>query len=54
MSDIPDLPQKTAGDLAHTLVKAAAAGVPVVGGSAAELIGIVFAPPLGKTTGEMA
>ena len=48
MSDIPEEPKKSAGDVAYTLVKAAVSGVPVAGGPAAELLGLVFGPPLEK------
>lgn len=34
--------------MAYTVVKAAISGVPVVGGPAAELLGLVFGPPLEK------
>ena len=46
MSDLPDQPKKSAGDVAHTIVKAAVSAAPVVGGPAAELLGLIFGPPL--------
>ena len=46
MADVPELPKKTAADVAYGVVKAAVAAAPLVGGSAAEIIGIVFGPPL--------
>src|SRR2546421_9006344 len=42
MSDIPEEPKKSARDVAYTVVKAADSGVPIVGGPAAELLGLVF------------
>ena len=48
MSDVPEEPKKSAADVAYTVVKAAVSGVPVVGGPAAELLGLVFGPPLEK------
>ncbi len=48
MSDIPEEPKKSARDVAYTVVKAAVSGVPIVGGPAAELLGLVFGPPLEK------
>lgn len=46
MSDIPQEPKKSAADVAYTVVKAAVSAVPVAGGSAAELLGLIFGPPL--------
>jgi hypothetical protein len=46
MTEIPEQPKKSAGDVAQTIVKAAVSAVPVVGGPAAELIGFIFGPPL--------
>src|SRR5262249_11288807 len=46
MSDVPDEPKESAGDVAYAVAKASVSGVPVVGGSAAELLGLVFGPPL--------
>jgi hypothetical protein len=37
-----------AGDVAHALVKGALSGVPIAGGVAAELFGLMLAPPLSK------
>jgi hypothetical protein len=48
MAEIPKHPKKSAGDVAQGLVKAAVSGVPIVGGPAAELVGMVFGPPLEK------
>jgi len=36
------------GDVAYTVVKAALSAVPIAGGPAAELVGLVFGPPLEK------
>jgi hypothetical protein len=52
MPDIPKHPGKSAGDIAQGLVKAVVSAAPVVGGPAAELIGIVFGPPLEKRRDE--
>ncbi len=41
-------PKRTVGDIAHALVKGAIGSVPPVGGFAAEVFGIVIAPPLDK------
>ena len=46
MPDVPELPKKKADDVTYALVKAAVAAVPVVGGSATEIIPMVFGPPL--------
>ena len=51
MTDKPDEndlspPQATTGDKAHALTKVGLAAIPFVGGSAAELFQLVFAPPL--------
>jgi hypothetical protein len=46
MADVPELPKKTAADVAYGVVKAAVAAAPVVGGTAAEIIEMVFGPPL--------
>jgi len=48
VAEIPKHPKKSAGDVAQGLVKAAVSGVPIVGGPAAELVGMVFGPPLEK------
>jgi len=48
MDEIPEQPKKTAGDLAHAVVRAAVSAVPVVGGPAVEMLGLVFGPPLEK------
>lgn len=48
MSDIPEQPEKSAADVAYGVVKAAVSAVPVVGGSAAEVLGLIFGPPLEK------
>jgi hypothetical protein len=39
-------PKKTGADVAHALVKAAVAAVPVAGGAGAELFALIVAPPL--------
>jgi hypothetical protein len=46
--DLGDLPKRTGGDVAHTLTKAGLNLVPYVGGTAAELFGLVIAPQLEK------
>jgi hypothetical protein len=48
MSDIPEEPKKSAADVAYTVAKAAVSAVPVAGGPAAELLGIIFGPSLEK------
>ena len=48
MSDIPEEPTKSAADVAYTVAKAAVSAVPVAGGPAAELLGLIFGPPLEK------
>jgi hypothetical protein len=48
MSDIPQEPKKSAADVAYTVVKAAVSAVPVAGGPAAEVLGLIFGPPLEK------
>lgn len=48
MSDFSEEPKKSAGDVAYTVVKAAVSAAPVVGGPAAELLGLIFGPPLEK------
>ncbi len=48
MSDVPEEPKKSAADVAYTVVKAAVSAVPVAGGPAAELLGLIFGPPLEK------
>lgn len=47
MADL-ERPEPEKWDLVHTLVKAGIAGVPLIGGAAAELISKVIAPPLEK------
>jgi hypothetical protein len=46
MSDIPEEPKKSGADVACAVGKAALSSVPVVGGPAAEMLGLVFGPPL--------
>jgi hypothetical protein len=41
-------PQPSGADKAYTILKAAVAGIPIVGGSANELMGLVFAGPYQK------
>lgn len=48
MSDVPEEPKKTAADVAYTVAKAAVSTVPVAGGAAAEVLGLIFGPPLEK------
>jgi len=40
------VPEKSAGDVAHTLARAAISAIPVIGGPSAELLSFVIAPPL--------
>jgi hypothetical protein len=42
------LPAKTAGDVLHAIAKGALSGIPIGGGVAAEMFGLVLAPPLSK------
>jgi hypothetical protein len=46
MSDVPEEPKKSAADVAYAVAKAAVSAVPVAGGPAAELLGLIFGPPL--------
>ena len=46
------VPAGTKGDVAHGIVKAAISAAPVVGGPAAEIFGLVIAPPLQKRQAE--
>jgi hypothetical protein len=48
VSDVPEEPKKSAADVAYAVTKAVVSGVPIVGGPAAELVGLVFGPPLEK------
>lgn len=48
MSDVPEEPKKSAADVAYAVTKSVVSAVPVVGGPAAELVGLVFGPPLEK------
>ena len=51
----PDLtkpPTPTAGDAAHTVVKAGLAAIPIVGGPAAEIFAAIVVPPLTKRRDE--
>lgn len=50
-SEIP-APKKTKGDVAHTVVKAALASVPVVGSAAVEFFQMLVTPPLEKRRAE--
>jgi len=58
MSDRPvtepkyEPPERKIGDVAHALVKGAIGSAPLVGNFAAELFGIVIAPPLDKRRAE--
>lgn len=47
-SDITKKPKRKARDVAHTLARAGIAAIPVVGGSANELLSLVLAPSLEK------
>jgi hypothetical protein len=46
MSDIPEQPKKSAADVAYGVTRAAVSAVPWVGSPSAELIGVIFGPPL--------
>jgi len=46
------VPAGTKGDVAHGIVKAAISAAPVVGGPAAEIFGMVIAPPLQRRQAE--
>src|SRR5271154_2200053 len=46
MADIPELPKKSAADLSYGITKAVVSAIPVGGGAAAEIMGIVFGSPL--------
>jgi hypothetical protein len=46
MDDISDEPQKSGADVAYGLVKAAVSSLPVADGAAAEILSLVFGPPL--------
>ncbi len=48
MSEIPEQPKKSPGDVVHSVVRATIAAVPYVGSPAVELVGLVFGPPLEK------
>jgi hypothetical protein len=48
MSRVPKHPKRSAADYVQGITKAAASSVPVVGGPAAELLGLVYGPPLEK------
>src|SRR5271157_2904116 len=45
-NDLNAPPKRSRGDVAHALAKAAISGIPAVGGSAADLFGLVRAPPI--------
>jgi hypothetical protein len=47
-----DFPKSSKGDLGHVLIKAGLNLVPVIGGTASELFGLVIAPPLAKRRDE--
>lgn len=49
-SDVPSYlpPKSESKDIAYTLVKAAVASIPVVGGAAAEIFQVVITPPLDR------
>lgn len=44
--------EPSAGDWAHTLAKAALSAIPILGGPAAELFGVLLIPPLAKRRDE--
>jgi hypothetical protein len=46
------VPKPTVGDVAHAIVKGGLSGIPLAGGVAAELFGLVFAPPMSKRRDE--
>ena len=46
MAEIPKHPERSKGDIAHGVVKAAVSATPVIGGPAADLLGMVFGPPI--------
>ncbi|HKI00093.1 MAG TPA: hypothetical protein VJ999_13380 [Candidatus Sulfotelmatobacter sp.] len=46
--NLGELPKRTSSDVAHTLTKAGLNLIPVVGGTVAELFGLVIAPQLEK------
>lgn len=48
MADIPGEPKRSAADVAYAVIKAGVSAVPVAGGPAAELLGLIFGPPLEK------
>jgi hypothetical protein len=48
MADIPDEPKKSASDVAYGMAKAAVSSVPVAGAAAAELLALIFGPPIEK------
>jgi hypothetical protein len=48
MSEIPKQPKKSAGDVAYGIAKAAAGVVHPAAGAAAELVGMLFGPPIEK------
>jgi hypothetical protein len=47
-----EVPKQGKADIAHTLVKAAISGAPVIGGPGAEIFALVIAPPLQKRQAE--
>jgi len=46
MAGIPEEPKKSGADVAYAVAKAALSAVPVAGGSAAEMLGLIFGSPL--------
>jgi hypothetical protein len=49
---IKEKPKRSKADIALTITKAGISGIPVVGGSAAELFSLIIVPPLSKRRDE--
>ena len=43
--DEQEMPRKSAGDVAHALVKAGISAVPIAGAPAAEIFALIVTPP---------
>jgi len=41
-----EMPKPSAGDVAHTIIKAGISAIPIIGGPTAEFIAVVFTPPI--------
>jgi hypothetical protein len=52
VDDSDNLPKRSRGDIGYSLAKAAISGLPIAGGSAAELFTLFFAPPIEKRRDE--